>query len=135
MFASKPREEKTTFMEGLDSVLDRFSEGLWGRKILPRFLEEVGRALILEHRQGLILLQKALQILPSTLSNVFSISPSLSSSQFALQVLPSWNVLFAVKGPSQNMMTLELLQGNAIRQSFGRTSCPLCTMCQIRSMG
>jgi hypothetical protein len=29
-------------MKGLTSVLDRFSEGLQARKILPRLLEEVG---------------------------------------------------------------------------------------------
>jgi len=41
-FASKPREEKIAFMKGLSSVLDRFSEGLRTRKILPSLLEEVG---------------------------------------------------------------------------------------------
>ena len=41
-FASKPREEKIAFMKGLASVLDRFSEGLRARKILPSLLEEVG---------------------------------------------------------------------------------------------
>ena len=41
--------------EGLVSVLDRFSEGLRARKILPSQLEEVGRSPILEHDQGFIL--------------------------------------------------------------------------------
>ena len=128
-FTSKPRKEKTAFMEGLDSVLDRFSEGLWGRKILPSLPEEVVRPPILEHRQGLNLLQmKDSHLLPSTLSNVFSISTGLSPSQSALQVLPSLNALFAVKGPSQNMMTLlSCCRGGAISQSFGSTSCRWCT--------
>lgn len=40
-FASKTREEKITFMKGLTGVLDKFSEGLKTRKILPSLLEEV----------------------------------------------------------------------------------------------
>ena len=40
-FAAKTREEKISFMKGLTSVLDRFSEGLRTRKILPSLLEEV----------------------------------------------------------------------------------------------
>jgi SCY1-like protein 2 len=40
-FAAKSREEKISFMKGLTSVLDRFSEGLRVRKILPSLLEEV----------------------------------------------------------------------------------------------
>ena len=40
-FAAKTREEKISFMKGLTSVLDRFSEGLRTRKILPTLLEEV----------------------------------------------------------------------------------------------
>ena len=36
-------------------MLDRFSEGLRARKILPSLLEEVGRSPILEHDQGFIL--------------------------------------------------------------------------------
>jgi len=55
-FASKPREEKIAFMKGLTSVLDRFSEGLRARKILPSLLEEVGMVFFLEHHQILILL-------------------------------------------------------------------------------
>jgi SCY1-like protein 2 len=41
-FTSKTREEKISFMKGLTSVLDRFSDGLRTRKILPSLLEEVG---------------------------------------------------------------------------------------------
>lgn len=40
-FAAKSREEKISFMKGLSGVLDRFSEGLRIRKILPTLLEEV----------------------------------------------------------------------------------------------
>jgi SCY1-like protein 2 len=40
-FAAKSREEKISFMKGLTGVLDRFSEGLRVRKILPSLLEEV----------------------------------------------------------------------------------------------
>lgn len=40
-FAAKTREEKVSFMKGLGNVLDRFSEGLRIRKILPSLLEEV----------------------------------------------------------------------------------------------
>lgn len=42
-FASKTREEKVAFMKGLTTVLDRFSEGMKRRKILPSLLEEVRR--------------------------------------------------------------------------------------------
>lgn len=41
-FTSKTREEKISFMKGLTGVLDKFSEGLRTRKILPTLLEEVG---------------------------------------------------------------------------------------------
>lgn len=40
-FTSKTREEKISFMKGLVNVLDKFSEGLRTRKILPTLLEEV----------------------------------------------------------------------------------------------
>ena len=40
-FAAKSREEKISFMKGLTNVLDRFSDGLQTRKILPSLLEEV----------------------------------------------------------------------------------------------
>jgi SCY1-like protein 2 len=47
-FTSKTREEKISFMKGLKGVLDKFSEGLRTRKILPTLLEEV-RALTPPH--------------------------------------------------------------------------------------
>jgi SCY1-like protein 2 len=40
-FSTKTREEKVGFMKGLSSVLDKFTEGLKTRKILPSLLEEV----------------------------------------------------------------------------------------------
>ena len=45
-FASRTREEKVSFMKGLTSVLERFSEGLRTRKILPSLLEEVSKLLL-----------------------------------------------------------------------------------------
>ncbi|KAF9792473.1 other/SCY1 protein kinase [Thelephora terrestris] len=89
-FAAKSREEKISFMKGLTSVLDRFSEGLRVRKILPSLLEEM----------------KDSQLLPYILPNVFAISRVLSPTQFAASVLPSLKPLFAIKDPPQNMLTL-----------------------------
>ena len=40
-FASKPREEKATFLRGLVRVLSTFSERLRKGKVLPSLLEEV----------------------------------------------------------------------------------------------
>jgi SCY1-like protein 2 len=40
-FAAKPQEEKIGFMKGLTGVMDRFSESLKERKLLPSLLEEV----------------------------------------------------------------------------------------------
>jgi hypothetical protein len=40
-FTAKTREEKISFMKGLEGVLGKFSEGLRTRKILPSLLEEV----------------------------------------------------------------------------------------------
>lgn len=42
-FTAKTREEKVSFMKGLTGVLDRFSEGLRTRKVLPSLLEEVSQ--------------------------------------------------------------------------------------------
>ncbi|KAH9180355.1 other/SCY1 protein kinase [Lactarius sanguifluus] len=89
-FAAKSREEKISFMKGLTRVLDRFSEGLRTRKILPSLLEEM----------------KDTQLLPYILPNVFSISTILSPQQFASLVLPSLKPLFTIKEPPQNMLTL-----------------------------
>lgn len=49
-FTSKTREEKISFMKGLVHVLDRFSEGLRTRKILPTLVEEVAFPPGQEHR-------------------------------------------------------------------------------------
>jgi SCY1-like protein 2 len=77
-------------MKGLASVLDKFSEGLRSRKILPSLLEEM----------------KDTHLLPYILPNVFAISTVLSPGQFASLVLPSLKPLFVVKEPPQNMLTL-----------------------------
>ncbi|KAK7440244.1 Protein kinase domain-containing protein ppk32 [Stygiomarasmius scandens] len=89
-FTAKTREEKISFMKGLTSVLDRFSEGLKTRKILPSLLEEM----------------KDTHLLPYILPNVFVISSALSAPQFAAMVLPSLKPLFAIKEPPTNMLTL-----------------------------
>ena len=49
---------------------------------------------------------KDTNLLPYILPNVFSISNSLSSTQFAITVLPSLKPHFAVREPPQNMLTL-----------------------------
>ncbi|KAJ7261397.1 kinase-like domain-containing protein [Mycena haematopus] len=89
-FTAKTREEKISFMKGLVNVLDKFSEGLRTRKILPSLLEEM----------------KDTHLLPYILPNVFAISTVLSPVQFASLVLPSLKPLFVVKEPPQNMLTL-----------------------------
>ncbi|KAK7043796.1 Protein kinase domain-containing protein ppk32 [Paramarasmius palmivorus] len=89
-FTTKTREEKVSFMKGLATVLDKFSDGLKTRKILPTLLEEM----------------KDTHLLPYILPNVFNISTALSSSQFAVMVLPSLKPLFAIKEPPTNMLTL-----------------------------
>ncbi|KAF9001944.1 kinase-like domain-containing protein [Cyathus striatus] len=105
-FTAKTREEKISFMKGLSGVLDRFSEGLRTRKILPSLLEEM----------------KDSNLLPYILPNVFAISKDLSSMQFASMVLPSLKPLFAVKEPPQNMLTLlnnlHMLQSKTDKQTF-----------------
>jgi len=45
-------------------------------------------------------------LLPHLLPNVFAISSTLSSTQFASSVLPSLKPLFIIKEPPQNMLTL-----------------------------
>ncbi|KAF8228958.1 kinase-like protein [Tricholoma matsutake] len=89
-FTSKTREEKISFMKGLVNVLDRFSEGLRTRKILPTLVEEM----------------KDNSLLPYILPNVFAISTALSPNQFSSTVLPSLKPLFSIKDPPQNMLTL-----------------------------
>lgn len=49
---------------------------------------------------------KDTHLLPYILPNIFAISQILSSSQFAVLVLPSLKPLFAIKEPPQNMLTL-----------------------------
>ncbi|KAH9483858.1 Protein kinase domain-containing protein ppk32 [Psilocybe cubensis] len=112
-FTAKTREEKISFMKGLTTVLDRFSEGLRTRKILPSLLEEM----------------KDTQLLPYILPNVFVISQNLSASQFASIVLPSLKPLFAIREPPQNMLTLldnlTMLQDKTDKNVFREHVLPL----------
>lgn len=87
-FASKPREEKATFLRGLVRVLPNFSERLKKGKILLSLLEEM----------------KDPYLLPFLLPNVFEISKSLSKEEFAV-VLAKLQPLFALKDPPQNMLS------------------------------
>ncbi|WRT65846.1 uncharacterized protein IL334_002797 [Kwoniella shivajii] len=88
-FASKPREEKATFLRGLVRVLPTFSERLRKGKVLPSLLEEM----------------KDPYLLPFILPNVFEISKGLNKDEFSI-VLPKLQPLFALKDPPQNMLTL-----------------------------
>lgn len=112
-FTSKTREEKISFMRGLTGVLDRFSEGLRTRKILPSLLEEM----------------KDTHLLPYILPNVFAISNVLSAPQFASLVLPSLKPLFTIKDPPQNMLTLldnlHMLQSKTEKGVFREQVLPL----------
>ncbi|KAK0210374.1 kinase-like domain-containing protein [Desarmillaria ectypa] len=112
-FTAKTREEKVGFMKGLTSVLDKFSEGLRTRKILPSLLEEM----------------KDTHLLPYILPNVFVIATALSAPQFASMVLPSLKPLFAVKEPPQNMLTLldnlSMLQSKTDKSVFRGEVLPL----------
>ena len=49
---------------------------------------------------------KDAHLLPYILPNVFTISNTLSPTQFAATVLPSLKPLFSIKEPPQNMLTL-----------------------------
>ncbi|KAG6897837.1 hypothetical protein C0992_010325 [Termitomyces sp. T32_za158] len=112
-FTSKTREEKISFMKGLTGVLDKFSEGLRTRKILPSLVEEM----------------KDTHLLPYILPNVFSISTMLSPAQFASIVLPSLKPLFSIKEPPQNMLTLldnlGMLQSKTEKHVFREHVLPL----------
>ncbi|KAH7910173.1 kinase-like domain-containing protein [Hygrophoropsis aurantiaca] len=112
-FATKTREEKISFMRGLTAVLDKFTEGLRTRKILPSLLEEM----------------KDTNLLPYILPNVFAISNVLSANQFASLVLPSLKPLFTIKDPPQNMLTLldnlHLLQSKTEKGIFREQVLPL----------
>ncbi|WVQ85282.1 hypothetical protein IAT38_007447 [Cryptococcus sp. DSM 104549] len=88
-FASKPREEKATFLRGLVRVLPSFSERLRKGKVLPSLLEEM----------------KDPYLLPFILPNVFEISKGLGKDEFA-KVLQKLEPLFALRDPPQNMLTL-----------------------------
>ena len=98
-------------MKGLTGVLDRFSEGLRTRKILPSLLEEM----------------KDTQLLPYILPNVFAISEILSPQQFASLVLPGLKPLFALREPPQNMITLldnlKMLQNKTEKPVFKERAC------------
>jgi len=65
---------------------------------------------------------KDTHLLPSILPNIFFISKTLPSPQFASVVLPSLKPLFAIKEPPQNMLTLldnlNLLQEKTDKQTF-----------------
>ncbi|KAI6019640.1 kinase-like domain-containing protein [Pisolithus orientalis] len=110
-FTTKTREEKISFMKGLTGVLNKFSEGLKVRKILPSLLEEM----------------KDTHLLPYILPNVFAISTILSAVQFAQLVLPSLKPLFTVKDPPQNMLTLldnlDMLQSKTEKVVFREREC------------
>lgn len=112
-FTTKTREEKISFMKGLTGVLNKFSEGLKVRKILPSLLEEM----------------KDTHLLPYILPNVFAISTILSAVQFAQLVLPSLKPLFTVKDPPQNMLTLldnlDMLQSKTEKVVFREQVLPL----------
>ncbi|KAF9471177.1 kinase-like protein [Pholiota conissans] len=112
-FTAKTREEKISFMKGLSGVLDRFSDGLRTRKILPSLLEEM----------------KDIHLLPYILPNVFAISQTLSPSQFATTVLPSLKPLFVIREPPQNMLTLldnlTMLQDKTDKNVFREHVLPL----------
>ncbi|KIM57078.1 hypothetical protein SCLCIDRAFT_1219748 [Scleroderma citrinum Foug A] len=112
-FTTKTREEKISFMKGLTGMLNKFSEGLRVRKILPSLLEEM----------------KDTNLLPYILPNVFAISNILSPTQFAQLILPSLKPLFTIKDPPQNMLTLldniELLQEKTEKAVFREQVLPL----------
>ncbi|KAL0567575.1 Protein kinase domain-containing protein ppk32 [Marasmius crinis-equi] len=112
-FTAKTREEKISFMKGLTTVLDKFSDGLKTRKILPSLLEEM----------------KDTHLLPYILPNVFNIASVLSASQFAAMVLPSLKPLFAIKEPPNNMLTLldnlPMLQSKTDKNTFKTEVLPL----------
>ncbi|ODN84288.1 hypothetical protein L202_00269 [Cryptococcus amylolentus CBS 6039] len=111
-FASKPREEKATFLRGLVRVLPGFSERLRKGKVLLSLLEEM----------------KDSYLLPFILPNVFEISKSLSKEEFNT-VLVKLQPLFALKDPPQNMLTLlehlTLFEEKTTPQAFRDNIMPL----------
>ncbi|WVO13150.1 hypothetical protein L204_100762 [Cryptococcus depauperatus] len=111
-FASKPREEKATFLRGLVRVVPTFSERLRKGKVLPSLLEEM----------------KDTYLLPFILPNVFEISKGLSQDEFA-KVLIKLRPLFVMKDPPQNMLTLlehlSLFEEKTTPQVFRESVMPL----------
>lgn len=107
-FAPKPREEKSAFMKGLQTVLPKFSEAMKRRKILPSILAEVCTRRDRSHIHVLTTFcqMKDPLLLPSILPNVFNISYTLDATQFQDLVLPSLKPLFALRDPPQNMIVL-----------------------------
>ncbi|KIR56109.1 SCY1 protein kinase [Cryptococcus gattii Ru294] len=111
-FASKPREEKATFLRGLIRVVPTFSERLRKGKVLPSLLEEM----------------KDPYLLPFILPNVFEISKGLSKDEFS-KVLNKLRPLFTLKDPPQNMLTLlehlSLFEEKTTPQVFRENVMPL----------
>jgi len=110
-------------------MLNKFSEGLRVRKILPSLLEEVCSYSYYNHRVELnrVVQMKDTNLLPYILPNVFAISNILSPTQFAQLILPSLKPLFTIKDPPQNMLTLldniELLQEKTEKTVFRERKC------------
>lgn len=116
-------------MKGLTGMLNKFSEGLRVRKILPSLLEEVCSYSYYCHLVELkrVVQMKDTNLLPYILPNVFAISNILSPTQFAQLILPSLKPLFTIKDPPQNMLTLldniELLQEKTEKAVFRERKC------------
>jgi SCY1-like protein 2 len=113
-FASKPREEKATFLKGLLRVLGGFSERLRKRKVLPALLDEVGASVTSGGWQVLNQIplntithspqMKDPYLIPFILPLVFEISKSLQKEEFG-PVLTKMQPLFGMKDPPQIMMS------------------------------
>jgi SCY1-like protein 2 len=93
-------------MKGLTSVLDRFSEGLRVRKVLPSLVEEVRIQLFSVESDFTASQMKDVHLLPYILPNVFAIATIVTPQQFATLILPSLKPLFTIREPPQNMLTL-----------------------------
>jgi SCY1-like protein 2 len=111
-FASKPREEKASFLKGLLRVLPGFSDRLKRRKILPSLLDEVGFAPATGSRVSQVLTRrfrrqqmKDVYLLPFLLPDVFEICKTLTNDEFA-EVLPRVQPLFDLKDSAQTMLML-----------------------------
>jgi SCY1-like protein 2 len=105
-FASKPREEKATFLKGLVRVLPTFSDRLRRKKILPSLLDEVCDASrVMPKSRKADGQMKDPYLLPFILPNVFEISKTLSPDAFS-PVLIKLQPLFALRDPPQNMLSM-----------------------------